>query len=102
MERGGGGWHEAMVMVCLPLVEPPGLWPPHTLCGSERVLVVAMEPWDDLSCLSTPGVGCPRDGLLRRAVDQLHPLTHSESVRGFAGSSTDLCALVCASAGSFS
>ena len=35
-----------------------------TLCGSERVLVVSTEPLDDLSCLTTPGVGCPGDGLL--------------------------------------
>ena len=35
-----------------------------TLCGSERVLVVSTEPPDGLSCLTTPGVGCPRDGLL--------------------------------------
>ena len=24
---GGGGWHEAMVLVCLPLAAPIGLWP---------------------------------------------------------------------------
>ena len=35
-----------------------------TLCGSERVLVVSTEPPDDLSCLTTPGVGRPGDGLL--------------------------------------
>ena len=34
------------------------------LCGPERVLVVSTEPLDDLSCLTTPGVGCPGDGLL--------------------------------------
>ena len=45
---------------------PIGLSPPHilTLCGSERVLVVSTEPPDDLSCLTTPGVGRPGDGLL--------------------------------------
>ena len=39
---GRGGWHEAMVLVCLPLAEPIGLSPLHirTLCGFERVLVV--------------------------------------------------------------
>ena len=35
-----------------------------TVCGSERVLVVSTEPSDDLSCFTTPGVGCPGDGLL--------------------------------------
>ena len=35
-----------------------------TLRGPERVLVVSTEPPDDLSCLTTPGVGRPRDGLL--------------------------------------
>ena len=32
--------------------------------GSERVLVVSTEPLDDLSSLTTPGVGCRGDGLL--------------------------------------
>ena len=63
---GGGSWHEAMVWVRLPLAAPSGLSPLLilTLCGSERVLVVSTEPPDDLSCLATPGVGCPGDGLL--------------------------------------
>ena len=71
--EGGGGWHEAMVLVCLPLVAPIGLSPPLilTLCGPERVLVVSTEPPDDLSCLTTPGVGLPGDGAVARAVDQL-------------------------------
>ena len=79
-----------MALVCL-------VWPLHipTLCGPERVLVVSTEPPDDLSCLTTPGVGRPGDGLLPRAVDQGHPDAHSESVRGFADSSTDLSVLVC-------
>ena len=34
-----------------------------TPCGCERVLVVSTEPVDDLSCLTTPGVGRPRDRL---------------------------------------
>ena len=61
-----GGWHNASVLGCLPLAGPIGLSPPLilTLCGSERVLVVSTVPLDDLSCLTTPGVGCPRDGLL--------------------------------------
>ena len=33
-----------------------------TLCGPECVLVVSTEPPDDLSCLTTPGVGCPGGG----------------------------------------
>ena len=70
-----------------------------TLCGPERVLVVSPEPPDDLSCLTTPGVGRPGDGAVARAVDQGHPGAHSESMRGFADSSTDLSALGCASAG---
>ena len=39
-----------------------------------------------------PGVGCPGDRAVARAVDQVHPDAHSESMRGFADSSTDLCA----------
>ena len=60
------GWHEAMWLVCLSLAAPIGLSPLFTLtlCGSERRLVVSTEPPDDLSCLTTPGVDRPRDGLL--------------------------------------
>ena len=63
---GSGGWHKALVLVSLPLAAPIGLSPLLilTLRGSERVLVVSTEPPDDLSCLTTPGVGRPRDGLL--------------------------------------
>ena len=63
---GGGGWHKASVSDCLPLAAPTGLSPLLilTLCGPERVLVVSTEPLDDLSCLTSPGVGCPGDGLL--------------------------------------
>ena len=52
------------MLVCLPLAAPMGLSPLLilTLCGSERVLVVSTEPPDDLSCLTTPGVGRPGDG----------------------------------------
>ena len=64
---GGGelGTRPRYLIVCL-LAAPIGLSPLHilTLCGSERVLVVSTEPPDDLSCLTTPGVGRPRDGLL--------------------------------------
>ena len=64
--EGGGGWHKASVSDCLPLAAPIGLSPLLilTLCGPERVLVVSTEPPDDLSCLTTPGVGRPGDGLL--------------------------------------
>ena len=57
--KGRGGWHKASVSICLPLAAPIGLSPRLilTLCGSERVLVVSTEPPDDLSCLTTPGVG---------------------------------------------
>ena len=98
---GGGGWHRASVSDCLPLAAPIGLSPLHilTLCGSERVLVVSTEPPDDLPGLTTPGVGRPGDGDVARAVDQGHPNAPSESMWGFADSSTDLCALGCASAG---
>ena len=98
---GGGGWHKAWVSDCLPLAAPIGLSPLliRTLCGPERVLVVSMEPPDDWSCLTTPGVGRPGDGAVASAVDQVHPDAHSESTRGFADSSTDLCTLGCASAG---
>ena len=63
-EEGGGGLAEGL-SDCLPLAAPIGLLPLLilTLCGSERVLVVSTEPPDDLSCLTTPGVGRPRDGL---------------------------------------
>ena len=93
--RGGGGGrgqHEALVLLCLALVAPIGLSPLliPTLCGPQRVLVVSTEPPDDLSCLTTPEVGRPGDGAVARAVDQGHPDAHSESVRGFADSSTDL------------
>ena len=71
--RGAGGWHKASVSGCLPLAAPIGLSPLHilTLCGSERVLVVSTEPPDDLSCLTTPGVGRPGDGAVARAVDRV-------------------------------
>ena len=41
---GRGGWHEAMVLVCVPLAAPIGLSPLYipTLCASERVLVVSV------------------------------------------------------------
>ena len=98
---GGGGWHKASVSDCLPLAAPIGLSPLLilTLCGPKRVLVVSTEPPDDLSCLTTRGVGCPENGAVARAVDQGHPDAHFESMRGFADSSTDLSALGCASAG---
>ena len=62
----GGGGGGGMVLVRLPLVAPIGLLPLYvpTPCGPEWVLVVSTEPLDDLSCLTTPGVGYPRDGLL--------------------------------------
>ena len=94
---GGGGWHKASVLGWLPLAAPIGLSPLLilTLCGPERVSVVSTEPPDDLSCLTTPGVGRPGDGAVARAVDQGHPEAHSQSMRGFANSSTDMCAGVC-------
>ena len=90
-----GPGHKPSVLDCLPLAAPIGLSPLLilTLCGPERVLVVSTEPPDDLSCWTTPGVGRPGDGAVARAGDQVHPDAHSESVRGFADSSTDLCAL---------
>ena len=92
---GGGGrgregyWHKASVSDCLPLAAPIGLSPLLILtpCGSERVLVVSTEPPHDLSCLTTPGFGRPGDGAVARAIDQVHPDEHSESMRGFADSS---------------
>ena len=69
-ESGGGGWHKVSVFGHLPLAAPIGISPLHilTLCGSERVLVVSTEPLDDLSCLTTSGVGRPGDGAVARAV----------------------------------
>ena len=42
----GGGWHEAMVLICLPLAAPIGLslWHIPTPYGSEGVLVVSTAP----------------------------------------------------------
>ena len=62
----GGGWHKASVLGCLPLAAPIGLSPllSLTLYGSEGVFIVSTEPLDDLSCLDSSGVSCPRDGLL--------------------------------------
>ena len=97
MGGGGGGGGEAMVLVYFPLAALIGLSPLQilTLCGSERILVVSTEPLDDLSCLTTPGVSCPRAGLLpvplTRCI-QMHTLSP------IVGLPTDLCALVCASA----
>jgi hypothetical protein len=80
----GGGWHKASVSDCLPLAAPIGLSPLLilTLGGPERVLVVSTEPPDDLSCLTTPGVGRPGDGAVARAGDQVHPDAPSESMWG--------------------
>ena len=104
MRGGGAGWHKASVSDRLPSAAPIGLSPLLilTVRGPEHVLVVSMEPPDDLSCLTTPGVGCPGDGAVARAVDQVHPDAPSESMRGVADSSTGLCALGCASAGACS
>ena len=95
------GVRKASVLSCLPLAAPIGLSPLHirTLCGPERVLVTSTKPPDDLSCLTTPGVGRPGDGAVARAVDQVHPDAHSVSMRGFADSSTDLSALGLAGGG---
>ena len=100
---GGGGWHKASVLGCLPLAVPIGLSPLLilTLCGFERVLVVSMEPLDGLSCLTTPGSAVPETG----CCPCRSPGASRRTLRvdaGFADSSTDLCALGCASAGSAS
>ena len=98
--RGRGVWHRASVSV-LPLAAPIGLSPPLilTLCGPERVLVVSTEPPDDLSCLTTPGVGRPGDGLLPVPLTRGIQMHTPSPCGGFTDSSTDLCALGCASAG---
>ena len=82
-DGGGGGLHEALVLVGLPLAAPIGLTPLLilTLCGSKRVLVVSTEPLDELSSLTTPGRLSQRQAVAR-AVDQVHPDAHSESVLG--------------------
>ena len=87
----GGGGGKASVSGCLPLAAPIGLSPLLILtpCGPERVLVVSTEPPEDLSCLTTPGVGRPGDGAGARAGDQVHPDADSESMRGFADSSME-------------
>ena len=88
----GGVWHKASVSDYLPLAAPIGLSPLLilTLCGPECVLVVSTEPPDDLSYLTTPGVGRATNGAVARAIDQGHPDAASASMRGFADSSTDL------------
>ena len=80
---GGGIWHKAWVSDCLPLAAPIGLSPLLilTLCVPERVLVVSTEPPDDLSCLTTPGVGRPGDGLLPVPLTRCIQ-THTPSPRG--------------------
>ena len=45
----------------------------------------------DLSCVTTPGVGRPRDGAVARAANQGHPDAHSESMpKGGGGVAPDL------------
>ena len=63
------------MLVCLRLASAIGLSPLLilTLCGSKRGLVVSTELPDDLSCLTTPRVGCPGDGLLPRCIQRLTP-----------------------------
>ena len=81
--RGGGGGHKASVSDCLPLAAPIGLLPLLilTLCGPERVLVVPMEPPDDLSCLTTPG-----SRVVTLAVDQVQrPYQRSKGSCGAPG-----------------
>ena len=86
MGGGGGGWHKTSVSDCLPLAAPIGLSPLLilTLCGPECGLVVSTEPPDDLSCLTTPGVGRPGDGAVARAVDLARGGEggHAEEARG--------------------
>ena len=66
LPAGGGVGTRPPYLVVLPLAAPIGLSPLLilTLWGPERVLVVSTEPPDDLSCLTTPGVGHPGDGPL--------------------------------------
>ena len=66
--RGGGGWHEAMLLVSLWLAAPIGLSPLciPTLCRSEPSLVVSKEPLDDVSCLTIPGSAVPKTGYCPR------------------------------------
>ena len=81
----GGDWHKASVSDCLPLAAPIGLWPLLilTLCGPERVLVVSTEPPDDLSCLTTPGVGRPADdGAGGGVLSEMHCTTRRGVVQG--------------------
>ena len=57
---------EHLVLDCLPLAAPIGLSRllSLTLRGSEHVFEPLDESSYELSCLTTPGVGCPGDGLL--------------------------------------
>ena len=96
--HGGGGWHKASVSDCLPVVAPIGLspLPMPTLCGPERVLVVSTEPLFDYS-----GGRLSRRRAVARAVHQVHPDVHSESMLRLATPALT-CARWGASAGQFS
>ena len=76
---GGGGWHKASALGCLPLAAPIGLSPLliPTLCGPERV--VSTEPPDNLFDYS--GGRPSRRRAVARAVEQMHPDAHPESMR---------------------
>ena len=79
------GTRPRYLIVCL-WAAPIGLSPLLilTLCGPERVLVVSTEPPDDLSCLTTPGVGRPGDGLSPVPLTgciQMHTRVHARVCR---------------------
>ena len=77
----GWGWHKASVLGCLPLAAPIGLSPLLilTLCGSECVLVVSTETLDDVLF---DYYRLSQRQAVARAVDQVHPDAHSESMPG--------------------
>ena len=74
-----------------------GIFPAQNFSGQKFSRTKSPPPL----CLTTPGVGRPGDGLLpvpltrciQVRVNQVHTDAPSESMRGFADSGTDLCAL---------
>ena len=64
---GGGGLAQGLGITLFAFggaYWPLALAHPDPLWVRKKVLVVSTEPPDDLSCLTTPGVGRPGDGLL--------------------------------------
>ena len=80
--RGGGGLAQGLG---IRLFAFGGAHWPLATAHSDPLWVRTCFGWvngalDDLSCLTTPGVGCPV--AVARAIDRVHPDAHSESMSG--------------------